>query len=123
MPGERYIGWFAIPVESPQEIVGGAGVVQRRVPPYPIDRGGDITLAVGKQGVVLNVYTEPTWRRRGVAKLLMQHLLAWAADSGLDTLVLHASRDGRPLYERLGFVERSEMRYAGAWPCGDSDSD
>jgi hypothetical protein len=29
-------------------------------------------------------------------------------------LVLHASDDGRALYESLGFVATNEMRYAGA---------
>jgi GNAT superfamily N-acetyltransferase len=60
------------------------------------------------------VYTEKPWRRRGVAALLMRHVLEWARTSEMETLVLHASEDGRPLYERLGFVVTNEMRYAGA---------
>jgi len=28
-------------------------------------------------------------------------------------LVLHASQDARPLYEKLGFVPTNEMRYTG----------
>jgi GNAT superfamily N-acetyltransferase len=110
---EEYIGWLCAAADAPREIVGGAGVLQRRVPPHPLSSGGG--LAKGRQGVILNVYTEPAWRRRGVAKLLMRHILAWAGDSGLETLVLHASAEGRPLYERLGFVTSNEMRYAGAW--------
>jgi hypothetical protein len=39
--------------------------------------------------------------------------MEWAASSGLETLVLHASDDGRHLYERLGFVATNEMRYPG----------
>jgi len=65
------------------------------------------------QGVVLNVYTEPTWRRRGLAALLMQHVLEWAEANKVKTLVLHASGDARPLYEKLGFVPTNEMRYTG----------
>jgi GNAT superfamily N-acetyltransferase len=116
MPTEEYVGWLGTPADAPREVVGGAGVLRRRVPPHPLGGGGHTGLAAGRQGVVLNVYTEPGWRRRGVAELLMRHVLAWAADSGLETLVLHASVEGRPLYERLGFVATNEMRFAGAWP-------
>ena len=112
MPAGDYRGWFAVPSESPLEIVGGAGILLRRVPPHPL-RGSDGTLAAGRQGLVMNVFTERPWRRRGVADLLMRHLLAWAADGDLDTLVLHASDEGRALYERLGFVATNEMRFAG----------
>jgi GNAT superfamily N-acetyltransferase len=114
MPAEKYMGWLGTPVGAPGEIVGGAGLLRRRVPPHPLNGPEEIALAVGRQGVILNVYTEPAWRRRGVAELLMRHILAWAAEAGLDTLVLHASAEARPLYERLGFVPTNEMRYAGA---------
>jgi GNAT superfamily N-acetyltransferase len=119
MPTEEYIGWLGTPVDSPQEIVGGAGVLQRRLPPHVLSGRPDIGIAKGRQGLVLNVYTEPAWRRRGVAEFLMRQVLASAADYGLETLVLHASTAGRPLYERLGFVATNEMRYAGAWPHAD----
>jgi GNAT superfamily N-acetyltransferase len=119
MPAGEYVGWFGTPVDAPRDVVGGAGVLLRRVPPHPHSGRPDMGRAVGRQGIVLNVYTEPAWRRRGVAEFLMRHVLAWAADSGLETLVLHASTAGRPLYERLGFVATNEMRYAGAWPCAE----
>ena len=68
----------------------------------------------GEQGLVLNVYTEPAWRRRGLGERLLRHLLAWAESRALASLVLHASPDARPLYERLGFVATgNEMRHAG----------
>lgn len=43
----------------------------------------------------------------------MRHILDWARQERLDRLVLHASDDGRPLYERLGFAATNEMRYRG----------
>ncbi len=70
---------------------------------------------LGMQGVVLNVYTEPAWRRRGLAALLMGHVLDWAKANGVKSLVLHASREARLLYEKLGFVPTNEMRYAPDW--------
>ncbi len=63
-------------------------------------------------GTVLNVFTEPEWRRRGVAGLLMQRIINWSRDAGLDGLTLHAADAGRTLYEKLGFVATNEMRLA-----------
>ena len=62
---------------------------------------------------MLNVFTERAWRRRGLAKLLMEHVIAGARTAGVTTLVLHASAEGRPLYEALGFSPTNEMRYTG----------
>lgn len=70
-------------------------------------------MAEGRHAIVLNVYTEPAWRRRGLAELLMRRVLAWAREERLDRLVLHASQEGRRLYERLGFVATNEMRFTG----------
>jgi len=113
VPAAEYVGWLATPAASPEQIVAGAGVQVRRVLPHPLVLPDAITLANGRQGIVLNVFTERAWRRRGLAALLMDEVLSWARASGLDTLVLHASGEGRPLYERLGFAPTNEMRFAG----------
>jgi GNAT superfamily N-acetyltransferase len=60
---------------------------------------------------VLNVHTEPPWRRRGLARRLMLEVLSWARTEALDSLVLHAAPEGRSLYEALGFVATNEMRF------------
>jgi hypothetical protein len=44
----------------------------------------------------------------------MRHVLEWARAQRLDRLVLHASAEGRALYERLGFVATNEMRFSGS---------
>lgn len=69
-------------------------------------------IANGREAIVLNVFTERAWRRKGIARLLMQHVLDWASGADIDRLVLHASGEGRPLYARIGFVPSGEMRYA-----------
>jgi hypothetical protein len=40
-------------------------------------------------------------------------VLAWSEARGLASLILHASDEGRSLYERLGFVGTNEMRWSG----------
>ena len=112
IPRGEYLGWLASPSDAPHSIVAGAGVQVRRVLPHPMTRVGEPRIAAGRQAIVLNVFTEKAWRRRGVANLLMERALEWAGGADIDTLVLHASDDGRALYERLGFMQTSEMRYA-----------
>ena len=58
----------------------------------------------GKVGTVLNVYTRPEYRRRGLARRLMELLIRDAAAMGLDHLELKATEDGYPLYRSLGFA-------------------
>jgi GNAT superfamily N-acetyltransferase len=110
----EYLGWLLATEAEPDRIVAGAGVQLRQVLPHPVELGsGRVTVAAGRHGIVLNIYTEPNWRRRGLAELLMRHILEWARAERLDRLVLHASDEGRRLYQRLGFVPTNEMRYLG----------
>ena len=106
---EEYVGWVV--VGEDEKIVAGAGVQFRPLIPRPADRGAGV--AVGREGLVMNVYTDPAWRRRGIARRLMEEIIAWAKTVGIVRLVLHASDEGRPLYAALGFVPTNEMRYVG----------
>lgn len=60
---------------------------------------------------LLSVYTEPGFRRRGLATLLLTHANRWAKRNGYDRIVLHASEMGRPVYERFGYKGTNEMEY------------
>ncbi len=96
-----YSGWV---VETQGDVVAGGGAMIRCLMPRPGYPHGD------EEAYVLNVYTEPKHRRRGLARRLMQEILAWYHARGITRIALHASDDGRPLYERLGFVQTNEMR-------------
>jgi GNAT superfamily N-acetyltransferase len=110
----EYVGWLGSPAAAPEAIVGGAGVQQRRVAPHPRrNQAGEVELGRGRHALVINVFTEPEWRRRGLGELVMRHLLEWARAEQLDRVVLHASEFGRGVYEKLGFVPTNEMRYSG----------
>ena len=110
IPRGQYIGWLAAPAQQPEIIAGGAGVQLRDVLPHP--KEGD-KVSEGRHAIILNVFTEPPWRRQGVALLLLQRIIDWARAEQIDRLILHASEAGRSLYERLGFVGTNEMRFAG----------
>ena len=103
-----YVGWMAEPPTRPGLVVGGAGLQLRPMLPRP---GHDAPgMVSGPEAYVLNVFVERAWRRRGVATLLMEQLLAYARERRIRVVTLHASDEGRTLYERLGFAPTSEMR-------------
>ena len=111
----EYLGWLASPASDPTAVVAGAGVQLRQVLPHPARLAdGGYGVGCGRHAIVLNVYTEPGWRRQGIAALLMRQIIEWARQERLDRLVLHASDQGRPLYTRLGFVATNEMRFNGS---------
>lgn len=97
---ETYVGWMA--EDSDGEVVGGGGIVVADWPGYPTEKQA-------KRAWILNMYTEPKARRRGVAKRLMQTMVDWCRDKGYRTVSLHASEAGRPLYEGMGFQRTNEM--------------
>jgi predicted acetyltransferase len=57
----------------------------------------------------LNVYVEPAHRGRGLAKMLMREAEAELARRGVSFAILHATRMGRPLYEKIGWAQTAEM--------------
>src|ERR1700731_1722922 len=103
-----YVGWLATPAARPEIIIAGAGVQVEPILPRP---SGPSAIGEGRQGTIVNVFTEPEWRRRGLAGLLIKEIIAWSRREHLDRLLLHASDEGRSLYQRLGFVAHNEMRF------------
>ncbi|HXA37354.1 MAG TPA: GNAT family N-acetyltransferase [Steroidobacteraceae bacterium] len=104
-----YVGWLAF--DESDQVVAGAGVhIRPQLPRITLD---GTRVAVSSVPLVVNVYTEPAWRRRGIARMLMNTLMHWSTAQGFDRVVLHASDTGRALYTSLGFVPSNEMRW---WP-------
>lgn len=96
-----YQGWFF--EDSASRVVSGAGVTVIRYHPGPRD-------PLPRRAWVVNVYTEMEYRRRGLARRLMQELVGWCRAQGFRSVYLHASEFGRPLYESMGFQITNEMR-------------
>jgi GNAT superfamily N-acetyltransferase len=63
----------------------------------------------GLFGYVMNVATDPAYRRRGYSRACMEALLAWFEGRGVAAVDLHASRYGEPLYRSLGFAPPSAV--------------
>jgi len=109
MPRGEYLGWVAEDVTTEAGAIGGAGVQIRPILPRP--RAGSDDLELGPEAIVLNVYVELAWRRQGIAEALMRAVMDALDARDIRRIVLHASADGRRLYERLGFAPTNEMRH------------
>jgi ribosomal protein S18 acetylase RimI-like enzyme len=83
--------------------VAGIGLMLIDWPPHPMHP------ETGQRGYVLNVYVEQCARRRGLARTLMQLADEEFARRGVKYAILHATEQGRPLYERLGWSGTTEM--------------
>jgi GNAT superfamily N-acetyltransferase len=100
LPTGNFREWFAL---SGETIVGGGAVIISPWPSHPYD--GQCVRAT-----ILNVYVYPQHRRRGIGRRLMQTMIEWCRKQHFVNVSLHASPDGRHLYEALGFEPTNEMR-------------
>jgi GNAT superfamily N-acetyltransferase len=106
MPRGEFVAFV---LEVGGEPVASGGVQLRTLLPRPSpDR---VPLTTLPQGIIMGIYTETHYRRRGAAQSIMRAIMAWAETEEIPSLVLHASDAGRPLYEKLGFKQTSEMSY------------
>ena len=62
----------------------------------------------GKRAHLMNVYTEKDYRRRGIARQLVNMLIEDARAHGATEISLDATESGRPLYESMGFKASEE---------------
>jgi GNAT superfamily N-acetyltransferase len=95
--------YFGYIVEDAGKSVAGIGLMLIDWPPGPAHPTSD------KRGYVLNVFVEPSHRRKGVAVKLMDLADRDFAARGVNYAVLNATRMGRPLYEKLGWTVTNEM--------------
>ena len=93
-------GWLAC---AGEQIVAGGVVLISPWPSHPYD-------GQCRRATILNMYTDPPFRRQGIARRIMQTMIDWCRKEGFMRVDLHASEKGRPLYESLGFEPTNEMR-------------
>lgn len=98
----RYLGWLT---EDDGNVIAGAGLLLLDWPPHPLDPRSTT------RGYLLNVYVEPTHRRRRLASDLIELALAEARRRGIRVVALHSTDEARRLYESSGFRTTNEMFY------------
>ena len=62
----------------------------------------------GKKAYIMNMYTAPEYRRRGIAFHTLDLLVKAAKEQGVSQIALEATDMGRPLYEKYGFVKMED---------------
>jgi GNAT superfamily N-acetyltransferase len=96
-----YQAWLA--ETSAGRVVSGGGIAIVHWPGSP-------DFPAARRGWILNIYTEPEFRHRGLARRIMQAIIDWCREERFAYVSLHASRFGRQLYENMGFKPTNEMR-------------
>jgi GNAT superfamily N-acetyltransferase len=96
----KYLGWITTDKARP---IASAGLLILDWPPHPFDPTGE------KRAYLLNFFVDPEYRRRGLARALVELCLAEARRRSIRVVSLHASAEGRPVYEQVGFKPTNEM--------------
>lgn len=78
----------------------GVGSVDQRLP--------GSSNPTGRYGYIANMVTEPGFRGRGLATVVLAALLDWFSAQGIRTVDLHASAQGEPIYRAAGFAENTQ---------------
>lgn len=94
LPARRFLAWVAAGADG--AVVACGGLVFAQKPPSPQNHSG-------REAYIMNMYTAPGWRGRGLAARLFAAIVAHARESGAGAIRLHATPDGRGLYARAGF--------------------
>ena len=79
-------------------LVGTGGVSYYRVMPTYHNQGG-------RKAYIMNMYTKPEYRRKGIAKKTLDLLVKEAKSRGIQDILLEATDMGRLLYKKYGFVK------------------
>lgn len=75
-----------------ERFVGAGGVSFFQVMPTYHNPGG-------KKAYIMNIYTDPEYRRKGIAAKTLDMLIKDTKDKGITAISLEATEMGRPLYE------------------------
>jgi len=101
IPAGEYLGWLALTQEG--QAVASGGVCVDLHPPGPNNPDGRIAY-------IMNMSTETTYRRRGLARHIFNEIMQWVEQQGIHLASLHATDLGKSLYMQFGFKESNEMR-------------
>jgi len=90
--------FFAFLAQQEDEILSFGAMVLKKIP-------GDFNQSIYLEGDILNMYTVPFARRKGISAMILQELLIEARNRGVSKVSLHTSKDGEKLYRKFGFNE------------------
>ena len=97
-----FVSWLAL---DGDKIIGTSGMSFVEKPPY-------FTCPTGRLGLLSSMYTDPEYRRMGIAKELLDHVVEEARNYGCGSVWITASNMGVKLYTAYGFEHNGNfMQY------------
>jgi len=72
------------------------------------DKPSNLNNLYGKVGTIINVYTYPEYRKRGIAKKLVKEIIKKGKNNGIKYFDLLASEEGFNIYKNIGFKESKD---------------
>jgi ribosomal protein S18 acetylase RimI-like enzyme len=101
IPSNEFISFLAV---ADTKIIASSGLVFHHHPPSNRN-------PTGREAYIMNMYTAPAWRRRGIATRLLQMLIDHARQNYCGKISMHALPLGRSIYLNTGFVSiETELR-------------
>lgn len=97
LPKETFIVWVA---EAEGKIVASSGLIFFQKPPSENNLSG-------LEAYILNMYTLPPWRGQGIATRLLHELMQFVKQTRAHRIWMYATQDGKPIYEKVGFVRKT----------------
>ena len=102
MADGTFVSWLAF---DGNKIIGTSGMSFVEKPPY-------FGCPSGKIGLLSSMFTNPDYRRKGIAKELLSRVVNEAREYGCGTIQITASDMGVKLYTDFGFVHNENfMQY------------
>ncbi len=102
MSDGTFVSWLAM---DGDKIVGTSGMSFVEKPPY-------FSCPSGKIGLLSSMFTDPDYRRKGIAKELLSRVVEEAKNYGCGVVQITASDMGVLLYTDFGFVKNGNfMQY------------
>lgn len=96
LANEDFTAWVA---EVKGTIVGISGLVLFERPPHGKNIGG-------LEAYIMNMYTLPEYRGRGIARSLLEKCISDCHRLGVGRIWLHPSDEGYQLYKKMGFSDK-----------------
>ena len=105
MADGTFASWLAVDSDAGSKIVGTSGMSFVEKPPY-------FGCPSGRIGLLSSMFTDPNYRRLGIARELLSRVVEEARAYGCGTVQITASDMGVLLYTHFGFVKNGNfMQY------------